>query len=465
MMSYKSEKASAEVIGHVILLGLTLTGTALMLLFGLPVINTLQDMIDVKNAEQIFTMVDSRASQVILGDSPMKMVDINLGGGALAVQPNGTGKESYMVIRSKNNTFNITIPMGKLEYRLGERTIAYEGGGIWSKYPTGASVMLSPPEFHYNGVTLSLPEVNITGNGSAGGKGAVRATFRKLGTRTLYPNASFPNRTNPLNYTVSGKVYVNITSDFYDAWAEFAKNLIYTVVTTNPATRTASIELTVVPSTFGGNTSIINPINMRGIPPDDTPLDNFSFKIRPSGNNLKWDIRAKAGNKSLIFFLVDSTSWNNPSDKVELEIAYRDGTNVGETWGEAEFAIQPDQYTYVDMLNKNMNLTYENENVGADNANQCQPFGRKISGLSDPDYSWDGIVINATNNNKQSIYNVTQHYISKLAQEGEVSFYQCSPSNQGNQAPDSDSTMLLNYKATGALTYLHISENRVEVII
>lgn len=158
-----SRNAESEVVGHVIIMGITILGVSIITLYGVPAIYSLEDMANSKNAEQAFTVLDSKASRVTLGESPLQITNINLGGGTMTVEPNGTNP-SYMVVKDQNNTFNVTIPMGKIKYQLGDRIVAYEGGGVWAQYPGGGTVMLSPPEIHYNGVTLTLPvfTINLT---------------------------------------------------------------------------------------------------------------------------------------------------------------------------------------------------------------------------------------------------------------------------------------------------------------
>jgi len=48
----------------------------------------------------------------------------------------------------------------------------------WSKYAEG-SVMLSPPEFNFNGVTITLPVANISGKSSISGKGTASLRLEK----------------------------------------------------------------------------------------------------------------------------------------------------------------------------------------------------------------------------------------------------------------------------------------------
>ena len=451
-----SEKAEAEVVGHIIILSITILGISMITLFGVPAIYSLEDMANSKNVEQAFTVLDSRASRAVLGDSPLQVTNINLGGGTMTVEPNSSSNPSYMVVNS--SSFNFTIPMGKIKYTLSDRIVAYEGGGVWAQYPGGGTVMLSPPEFHYNGWTLTLPVINISGSASVGGKGTAIVSIKKDSIAIHYPNASFNNRTNPVN-TSDGKLYINIRSDFYEAWADYAKSLGYTRVDTDP--QVANIELTVVPSNLGTIMQLGFPQTYRGINASNkTPLINLSFNIEPDHNNLKWDIRAKSGNKTLIFYFNGPSK--NPGDALTLQIGYQDGEDA-ETWeGQNMFALQGGYFS-VDLLNKSKTLTYKDvNNIGADSSNSCKPYGEMFSGIVEPDFSWDNLVINTSNLNKtQSLYNITQHYFWKMAQEGDITFGDCAAG--GNEPETEDSTMLIDYIPSSTLTYLHVTENRADV--
>lgn len=456
-----SEKAEAEVIGHIIILSITILGIGMITLFGVPAIYTLEDMANSKNVEQAFTVLDSRASRVTLGDSPLQITNIELGGGTLTVEPNSSKNPSYIFVNSSD--FNFTIPMGKIKYNIGDRIVSYEGGGVWAQYPGGGTVMLSPPEFHYNGLTLTLPVINIVGNASVGGKGTAVVSFKKNATLVQYPNTSRPdwiNRTNPVNYTGTGKVFVNITSDYYLAWADYARGLGYTKVSINPANRTVNIELTVVPSILGESTYLTSIITFRGLNTSDTtPLDNFTFRIygKQTGQFLDWDIRATSpsGTKTLIFYIKDTS----------LTIGYQDtGYSLPtETWGTINYIKQTDsngKYIDVDLLNTSLTLYYNNEIPVGSNSG-CANRIIQSSNFNFTDFSWDNIIINTSNPNRtQSLYNITQHYFWKMAQERDVLFNTCS---SGSNTPNADSTMLQNYIATGALTYLHVTENRADV--
>lgn len=243
-----SEEAASEVVGHVIILGLTITGIALIMLVGVPSIHNMQDMINVRNAEQTFTVLDSRTSKVALGESIQQLMNINLGGGTVTVVPNSSSTPSYMLFEMKNATttmVNINISMGKIIYRLGDREIAYEGGGVWSKYPEG-SVMLSPPEFNYNGITITLPVVSIYGNSSISGNGAASVQIEKNsdGT-TLYPTSN-PDYTNPISLNIT-ETTLTIKSEYYDAWGEYFRSINLVHVDESEVNKTVIVTLENLP--------------------------------------------------------------------------------------------------------------------------------------------------------------------------------------------------------------------------
>ena len=241
----ESEKADAELVGHIIILSITIVGISMIALVGIPAIYSLQDMATVRNAEQTYTMLDSLASKVALGESTVQSIDIDLKGGSVSVIPNSSSP-SYILFEFTNattgTTTGISVPMGKIMYRLGDRDVVYEGGGVWTKYPSG-SVMLSPPEFNFNGVTLTFPIVNVSGNFSAGGKGTASLKIEKKNstnnTKIIYPNAIYQN---PLDQNLT-TINITIKSEYYDAWADYFRTTSLLNVNSFPSDKKVVVTL------------------------------------------------------------------------------------------------------------------------------------------------------------------------------------------------------------------------------
>ncbi|VVB95898.1 Uncharacterised protein [uncultured archaeon] len=420
-------------------------------LYGVPAIYSLEDMANAKNAEQSFTVLDSRASRVTLGESPLQVMNINLGGGTLTVEPNSTRNPSFMVVNISNIP-PITVPMGKVKYTLDDRIVAYEGGGVWSQYPGGGAVMLSPPEIHYNGWTLTLPVINVSGSASVGGKGTAVISFKKVATIIWYPNASITGRMNPVNGNNTGKVNLNITSEYYKAWADYAKTLSYTNVTVNDKNKTAIIELEVV-SPMGTFVSIPGTITLRDINTSNlTPLTNLSFNLYKLGSGEScgardWYATATQGTATLEIGVQhheqhDEHDGSGCSYNVYIEYTSTGVPSVHEDW-ESGNSPQTDPER-VDFLNKSLNLTYQEDSP-------C------------PTWSPSSCQDHVTN---YSAYDLMQHYI--LLMGNDVIFQTCQSQGHDehgcNKVDTTKSTYTLYYDpGPGALTYLHITENKADV--
>ncbi len=239
------EKADVEGVGTIILISITIIGIGLITLVGVPSIFKLQEMANLRNAEQAFTVLDSHTSRVSLGESQMQKTDINLGGGSISIVPNSS-ERSYVLIELKNGTSvekSFTLDMGKIVYRLGDRELGYEGGGVWSKFMSG-SVMVSPPEVHYNGMTLTLPVVNVSGKSTYGGTGRVSMSAERLkDIKIIYPTRDL---TNPISANIS-QVVITIYSSYYDAWADFFKGITFASVERNASEKKVTINLETPP--------------------------------------------------------------------------------------------------------------------------------------------------------------------------------------------------------------------------
>ncbi|CAG0978734.1 hypothetical protein METP2_01834 [Methanosarcinales archaeon] len=430
MKLFISQRAEAEVLGHIIILSITILGIGMITIFGVPAIYNLEDMANSKNVEQAFTVLDSRASRVILGDSPLQITNIDTGGGTMSIEPNSSENPSYVVINS--SSFNVTIPMGRIKYTLDDRIVSYEGGGVWAQYPGGGTVMLSPPEFHYNGWTLTLPVINISGSASVGGKGTMVISLEKMATTIQYPNATIPGRTNPVEGGAVGKVNVNIISDYYNSWADYARTLSYTNVSVNDTGRTAIVELKVI-SPMGTFVSIPDTITLRDINMSSPePLNNFSFNLITSGTS--WgsrevELEAVNGNKKLKIDI-----HHDSGDDIDIDYSYT-APGITETWNAFLISKKAPSPWNIDFLNKTLNLTFT--------ATSCP--------------TW--LPPECTSTTNYSLYDIMQHYALLIGPDIEFK-------TETEKISSDISSYTLDYDpGPGALTYLHITENKVDVEI
>ncbi|WP_340820201.1 hypothetical protein [Methanolobus sp. WCC4] len=470
-----SEKAVSALMGMIVILALTITSISVIFLYGVPTIYEMEDMANAQKVEQAFTVFDSRTSKVALGESPSQTTSFSMMDGDIQVNgDNASYNESQIVIISvdmdaswyssfKNNRYRwrswnsytnetgmneFNSSMGSIVFTNDDRVIGYEGGGVWSKYPNGKSVMISPPEFHYNGETLTLPVMRIEGDATSSGISDVAVTVSSDNMPVvLYPDpATDSRRTNPLT---SDKVIIYIKSEFYNAWADYANSLAYASAVTDDTNETAVIELEVIPAM--GKDTLKSAFKIGAVNQDNpAPIYNFSIDLEARAsqglNPSNYEITATSGTKTLTYTLAKKGGAN----QLEIGLVYVDLAPGGgtETWqGNSEFTVdgtKEDQSATVDLLSTTLTLNYE-ESSDFSWANNTS-----ISIAPDVDY---------TGGEDVALYDLTQHYLKLLTMEGSVVFNLQQP-GKSDPVDYDESTLTLYYDGMpGSITYLHVSRN------
>ena len=245
-------RAQSNPLATVILLGIVLATASTIVLFGGGVIDTLSTSADTERATQEMSHLAAESAAVGLGGSQQRRVTFDASEGKLTLNEtaswicvqNGTTDDREFILPEDGNPSascgeNRTY-MGTMTYDTGDGRVAYEGGGVWTRGDDGESRMVSPPEFHYRGDTLTLPVVVLDGNVTRAGS-ETELTARDGETDQV------DGISNPLNDS-SGRVYVTIRSEYYEAWGDFlAERTDGQVVELDDDAKTVTVEL-VVPS-------------------------------------------------------------------------------------------------------------------------------------------------------------------------------------------------------------------------
>ena len=233
-------RAQGDVISVVLLLVITISGATTVVAFGGDAIGGIQQSATTGAAEQSMTQFDSKASLVAHGDSDSQRVRLAGGTDATRRIDADAGWMNISVYNASTGAFEYEITnttLGAVVYRDGDTAVAYQGGGVWRRTGNGSS-MVSPPEFHYRGTTLTLPLVAVGGDERLDGEVIVR--------RSGDPSAVYPDegsgRANPLD---EGVVVITVGSEYYDAWGRFFEQRTSGDVTVYDGNRTARTELVV----------------------------------------------------------------------------------------------------------------------------------------------------------------------------------------------------------------------------
>ncbi|MCY4729268.1 hypothetical protein KY092_01705 [Natronomonas gomsonensis] len=235
-MKTVGERAQSGVIGNVLILGFVLTAAAtIVVIGGAAFVDTKADA-QMQSAEQAVSQISAGGSQVGLGGSPRQQFRLDGADGTVSFRPNAGSVRVYHDYGS-GETEILNASFGSLVYSVGDEEVAYQGGGVWRGDADGG-VMVSPPEYHYRGRTLTFPLVRMTGQPWSD-SGTVRGTMGDNGTEIVFPDGGLGN---PLD---NGTVYVEVQSDYHDGWATFFASRAEGNVQHFPDNRTVVADLTV----------------------------------------------------------------------------------------------------------------------------------------------------------------------------------------------------------------------------
>ena len=97
-----------------------------------------------------------------MGQAPSQNVELKMYGGSLSV----TGNSSINITAINSTNENITLvdrQMRSIESVVGETIVAYEGTGVWVRYPNGNTILVSKPLISNQSNMLIIPVVAIGG--------------------------------------------------------------------------------------------------------------------------------------------------------------------------------------------------------------------------------------------------------------------------------------------------------------
>ncbi|MCG7849603.1 MAG: hypothetical protein MIO93_10555 [ANME-2 cluster archaeon] len=444
-----SQNAVSEVVGYMLLLGIIVTSVGLVSVLAIPIIEDAKEDAYLKNMEQGFTVLDSKVSLVTLGKSPTQLVQMNCPKGDITVYDQNTSHIT-VTYTDFNETYEIyNESLGTIQYQLGENKIAFEGGGVFRKYPgEGDPVTITPPEFHYNGETLTLPIIKVEGNQSVGGSGVVNIYLVSNNTpNVLFPNPDFDsNYTNPL--TLGKTMSVVIKSDYYMGWANYIKERTEAEVSTNSVNKEVRVKLNAKPNSDSQDFEV--PIDVFGFNvSNESGLQNFSVILDNGSGDMKMRLTTSETSTEPYFTLYAQRSEGHQSLGVTIELFYYDNNDKeGWKWDSLAMWDEDRDEFHIDFLNDTGNITYE-------------------SGESDS-WTWvnasncGGTYVNQQKNFSCGGQELVQHYMSLVGPT--FTFYPDDDDQFFTGFDPYNSSYILYYDVMPPrITFMHVVEHKIEV--
>lgn len=516
-------RGQSSIIGLSLLFAIAITGSFAIVLLGSAAFSDTQQQSEIGAAEHAMTQLDSQASQVALGDSETKSIRFGDTGGNYEVDPSAghvtivhtnfdgtlqddgdnipgtatSGNDDDMVIYESD--------LGTMIYQNGGYSISYQGGGVWKKGPSGNATVVSPPEFHYRGATLTFPVIRtnqVSGTtASASGSTGIRISTADPTTDIFptdgngYPDTDgdgdgYPNSTDgdsdggPFeNPSVNGTIRVDITSEYYRGWAEYFRTRTAGQIETFPGNQTTRIVLVSLGTGIGrfampGEGS---PIEVRGLRTDGHALDDFQITLRADDsdnanfNNLEWSLYAEddSGQQKFELHLTrDDTDGSGCNLQFDVSIFYTENGNTDYEGWQVENAFTStcdpdgDLVLHADFTGSTASTTYEE--LGSDDVLEqtgSKPQGNNlIDSLTidehQADVSWEASTYDEGDGDTEELGHLVKHYFAMMGPNFDLTVLDKS----SNSVSESNSAGLMDYGGTGQfVTFLHVTENDITV--
>lgn len=485
---YDQDLAVSEVVGTILLLGIVSVALVIIVLIGYNVINNVQSESKINAMEQAFTVADTKISKARFSTSIFQEIPLVLRDGTLNV--NDSWDDSHILIYDFNNTtkktniiYNSTLGTIRSVFDQGE--VGYQDGGVWRLDNKNGSIMISPPDFDYNGVTLTLPIMIFKGIDSlaASGNREVAICVNSTDSRMIYPNSTFGN-------PIPSDHFLNITikSRYYRAWADYINTRTRAHVIIDPINQTANVSLRAgSPLQTGPAWSGFNTIGLDTS--YDTPIDQFNIHLVPpnKGNDYRGSFFTEVPSGQELRIYVDRTKAGDGKYYATICIVYYDPLNVTtEIWYSkfSHFRMDKDPID-LNMLDHSEILTYvqpsdvdnfddEVKKSYPDSSINSASWGLNMSSPWNPWYtpgSWDVDPLKSdydypftdvTFGSQKSLYDLTQHYLwlmSYLAEQQGISpVYTTNHDNKPQWKYDSSSWINISYKSSVDIKYLYLTE-------
>ncbi|VVB87816.1 Uncharacterised protein [uncultured archaeon] len=446
----KSEDAVSETVGYSFILGIVIIAIGVMTVVAYPILLNIQDTAFMEAESEALTMLNGRINMVALGATPSQVTRMDLNGGIMNVSTTGN---RLSIIVANETGYQVEIfnkSLGKVEYAVNDNIIAFENGGMFRKYPDGDPVMIAPPEFHYNGETLTFPILRIDNAASAGGKGVINiySTSADPPSR-VYPNVTSNFFINPL---VGKQIKIRLKSDYYKAWAKYIEERTEVVPLADDINHEVLIAFNSKPSSEPANLTV--PIEIIGIDTtNSTPLNQFMFNLSVVDSSFHMVLRAPTQTSNDLVIEMQK-SGGMGSAGVTIWVTYNKG-GYNESWKTDTLALINGSITSIDLLNSSALSSYDSNSASGTWINESYPYNNTYikSGLNGP------VPLDV----------IMQHYIKLVSTSGTFSLYPGTKSGdpawpKGFDANGSELT--LDYDIIPpTISYMQIVDHSVNVSI
>jgi len=374
------------------------------------------------------------------------------------------------------------------------KVIGYQGGGVWTLYPDGGCIVVTPPDFDYNGVTLTLPITHLNGESATGYTDSTSLINAESegSSVIIYPTTTYYGEdipstwyvydgTNPATQITGSDsisnlanpippgqtVTVTIKSDFYKGWGSYLLERTGITPTYDDANHLVMLDLSSgVPQQSGLVQNGYNTKAMDTTIPD--PIEEFKMDLilRNSGNDytitfgLPSDNKASTPSPQLYLSATRTTGADN-KDYAYIELKYVDSdAGLTEIFSSTiPFHRKSADELYLDLLDPSAMMTYTTGSSA-----QSLTWGSHVDQYD----ASDDVNLASASTHQKSLYDCIQHYMVLMAKAYEdKSDPNYGPVYEviGKDKYEETSDFILRYRSSEDIKYLYITEGDLDITL
>lgn len=210
----RGRRGLSSVLAIVLLLAMVGLGVVLIFSAGSSMMDALESEAGHERTQQYVAETDHRLITVASTGQDQELPIDDVPDGQVGIVDDG---EIEIKWYGGDNDKSVSDSLGALEFDLGDRTIAHQGGGVWED--TGDSVLVnSEPQIEYDGDTLQLTILQIN-------ESAVESASEPI-ARANYTEASkLTEKINTAAKKSDGEnVSLRITSSYHEGWYRYLED-------------------------------------------------------------------------------------------------------------------------------------------------------------------------------------------------------------------------------------------------
>lgn len=210
-----SDDAVAEVLDFVSIIGILILSFSIIGIAGYPVLKSAQETRYIENTRLSFIVLAENMNKIALGQAPSKSIELKLYGGSLSTTGENTIVINATVYNSSKSppydNLSFSTDLRSIENSVENTVVAYEGTGVWIKYPNGVVLNAYRPLIINQGNMLVIPVVTVYGNSSVSGNGMSRINAKGIPDITFWRNAS--------------NIEIRFTGNYIAGWKDYFENI------------------------------------------------------------------------------------------------------------------------------------------------------------------------------------------------------------------------------------------------